>query len=368
MANQQVVNKAQAWIKQEVMDRGRCTGCSACVGLCPYQDFYRDRTVILHDCDRDFGRCYYYCPRSPTDLDALQKALFDPRDLVEGLGACKGLYVTRASDPEVGKAAQHGGTVSALVTLALAEGLIDTAVLTEQDESLTPRAVAVSDPQQVVSKAKSKFSVSPTVSGFNRASRGAAQAVGIVATPCQALALAKMRARPAPGDEQRVQKLKLVVGLFCGWGLSWSRLKALLADRAGGAEILGLDIPPSKHQCLEVQTRLGVLEIPIDQAQACVRESCRSCLDMTCEFADLSVGSARSPEGWQVDKGWNQVVVRSETGKDLLELARSKAVLEFKQVPPGSLEKLQEASRKKRRAGQAEAASQREKGSHVGDQ
>jgi coenzyme F420 hydrogenase subunit beta len=352
-------NQGQTWIKNQVMDQGLCTGCAACVGLCPYQGFYRDQTAIIHECDRTWGRCSAYCPRGQVDLNGLRQAMFDPRHIIPELGAVKGLYMTRASDPKLRDQAQHGGTVSTLVALALEEGLIDTAVLAGQDKNHHSESVAVSDPSRVASLSGSKFSVSPTLAKFNELSQGDPSRIGVVATPCQALALARMRVSPQPGDEARVKNLELVIGLFCGWALSFRELKRLIREKTGAAEINGMDIPPSKHQIMALQTDKGIIEIPMAEVQACVRESCRYCYDLTCEFADLSVGSARSPEGWEVDRGWNQVLVRTEKGQELLELARSRGVLEFKEVPPENLDKLKAASLGKKNTcvGQLEAVS-----------
>ena len=58
---------------------------------------------------------------------------------------------------------------------------------------------------------------------------------------------------------------------------------------------------------------------------------------------------ARSAGGWEVDKGWNQIIVRSEKGEALLKLAQEKGVLEFKEAMEGGLEKLKKASLGKRR-------------------
>jgi coenzyme F420 hydrogenase subunit beta len=128
-------NQGQSWIKNQVMAQGLCTGCAACVGLCPYQKFYRDQTAIIHTCDRTWGRCSAYCPRGQVDLNGLRKSLFDAADVMPELGAVKGLYMTRAKDADVRFGAQHGGTVSALVALALEQGLIDTAVLAEREDN-----------------------------------------------------------------------------------------------------------------------------------------------------------------------------------------------------------------------------------------
>ena len=337
-------NQGQTWIKEQVMDQGLCTGCAACVGLCPYQKFYRDQTAIIHECDRTWGRCSAYCPRGQVDLNGLREAMFDPDDLTPELGAVKGFHMTRASDFQVRDRAQHGGTVTALMALALEQGLIETAVLAEQEEGYRSKSVAVSDPAQVASLSGSKFAVSPTVAKFNEISQGDPSRIGVVATPCQALSLARMRIYPQPGDEQRVNNLELVIGLFCGWALSWKELNRLIREKAGSATVKGMDIPPSQHRIMELHTEKGTIEIPMEEVQACVRESCRYCYDLTCEFADISVGSARSPEGWKVDRGWNQVLVRTEKGQALLDLARTRGVLEFKEVPPENLNKLKAAS------------------------
>lgn len=342
--------RGQTWIRERVLKQGLCTGCTACVGLCPYQGFYKDHTAIIHQCDREWGRCQAYCPRSPVDMDVLKAALFDARDLTPEIGACKGLYITRAADSAIRQKAQHGGTVSALMALALSEGLIDTAVLANKDDRLISRGVSAGSAGQVAEAAGSKFAVSPTVAQFNRASQGEAKAIGVVATPCQALALAKMRHTPQPGDEERIAKLKLTIGLFCGWALDWEGLAKLVEQEAAGLQILGMDIPPSKHQCMELYTDKGTIEIPMAKVQQVVRESCNYCSDMTCEFADLSVGGSRSPEGWDVDKGWNHVIVRTEAGGRLLDLAREQGALEFKEVPEGNLDKIKKAALGKKAA------------------
>jgi len=172
-----------------------------------------------------------------------------------------------------------------------------------------------------------------------------------VATPCQALALAKMRNSRSPRIRENSKRLRLVIGLFCGWAFSSSALKELLAGKVNMGSIIGMDIPPSKYHSLDVFTTEGKLSISLDEVQKCVRPCCHSCSDMTAEFSDISVGSARLPEGWEEARSWNQVIVRTDTGQKLVELARSKGVLEFREVPEGNLEKLKKASLKKKRNG-----------------
>jgi len=284
-----------------------------------------------------------------TDLETLRHALFDPEDLTLELGAFRGLYLTRSTDESVRAAAQHGGTVSTLMMLALSEGIIDTAVVANEKEDLLTEGIAVQDGRGIIASSKSKFVVSPTIGKFNEAARGPSQKIGLVATPCQALALAKMRVNAVAEDEETIRKLHLVIGLFCGWALSWEGLRTLIARKLGDTAIQKLDIPPSRHQCMELTTAAGTIEVPSEEVAAAVRESCRYCFDMTCEFADISVGSARSEEGWEVDKGWNQVIVRTELGERLVDTARSKGLLEFREVPEGNLDKLKRAALNKKK-------------------
>jgi coenzyme F420 hydrogenase subunit beta len=338
----------QKELQKQVMETGLCTNCGACVNLCPYAVAHKDHTIILDPCGREEGRCYAFCPRTPTDLETLRRQ-YDDKDLTPELGALRGFYLTRAADPEVRKSSQHGGTVTTLVSLALEEGLIDTAVLAEEGEGFLPQGVAVQRVSEVKKKGKSRFVVSPNLAAFHRAAKGSAGKIGVVATPCQALALAKMRLKPYPSKDSNIDKLRLVIGLFCGWALSWRELKALLEKRFGKDSILGLDIPPSKHNSMEVHTPKGIVEISLDEVTPFVRKSCRYCWDMTAEFSDLSVGSARVPEGWEVARGWNQVIVRTTAGQELLDLARDRKALEFREMPEGNLERLKKASVNKKR-------------------
>ena len=341
--------RGQKELIEEVHDTGLCTGCGACVNLCPYYATSMDKTVVKDVCDRPAGRCYAFCPRTPTDLASIRKQLFDPQDLTPELGAVKGFYLTRASDPGIRSIAQHGGTVTTLMALALAEGIIDTALLAEGGGATLPRGVAVSDAGGVSKLAKSKFIAAPMVEAFNMAAQSDAQKIGIVATPCQTLALAKMKMKPFPKNDSQIGKLHLTIGLFCGWVLSWRSFKELLDEKVHKQTVVSLDIPPSKYKTMQAETASGMVEIPLEEVEACVREACKFCTDVTAEFSDISVGSARLPDGWEVAKGWNQVIVRTATGEALMQLAKDRQVLEFRDVPDGNLEKLKQASVKKKK-------------------
>lgn len=355
--------KGQRALQQEVTQTPFCTGCGACINLCAYHAACHDEIIMLHGCDIEEGRCYAYCPRTPTDFDLLRKVLFDVADLTPEIGAVRNFCITRAADEFIRAGAQHGGTVTALLILAMKEGLIDSAVTAGKSENLLPKGVTMNSPDEIAANGKTSFVVSPNVAEFNALAWTGGRKIGIAATPCQALALAKMRAKPVAAHAGRVDQLKLVIGLFCGWALSWEKLSALLQKkRINPKNIIGMDVLPSAYQLLQLYTKKGAIDIPLAEIDPdCVRDACRYCTDMTAEFSDISVGSTRLPEGWEAAKGWNQVIARTAIGEQLLDLARTRGVLEFRDVPGGNLDRLKiAAARKRNKAAKSLAAYKRE--------
>jgi coenzyme F420 hydrogenase subunit beta len=339
------------YLQKHVINTGLCTHCGACVNLCPYYTSYNDRIVVLDECTLTDAGCQDVCPGLPTDVTALKSLLFYGKDITPEAGAIKAFYVTRAADPNVRAMAQHGGTVTALIDLALKEKLIDTAVLSGAAEPLLPTGIAVSEAGLAAQSSKSRFVTTPVVAKFNEVVKGTAGIIGIVATPCQALALAKMRTSQKARIRDNSKRLGLVIGLFCGWAFSSLALKEVLTEKVNVDAIIGMDIPPSQYHTLDVFTSKGSVSISLDEIKKCVRSCCHSCSDMTAEFSDISVGSARLPEGWEKAKSWNQLIVRTEAGQKLMDLARSKGVLEFREAPEGNLDRLKQASRNKKKTG-----------------
>jgi len=337
----------QKFLKKYVLEEGLCTGCGACVGLCPYQVIYHDRTVQLHHCDLEDGKCYAFCPRTTTDLTALRKLLFEKDDLTPEIGAVKGYYFSQAVDPELRKIAQHGATVTALMELALAEGLIDSAIVSSRNQEFMQNGAIVNDRVTLRKNAGSKFTVSPTIAAFNQLVTDDKGNIGVVATPCQALALTKMKL--VKEDNPKINQLKLVVGLYCGWTLSAEKYTKLLLEKNIGVEsITGMDIPAGKN-VLELYTNNDAKSIPFDEVQDCIREACLYCMDSTAEYADVSVGSARFAGNWKEVWRWNQLIVRTAKGRELVELAVKRGTLKVREASAESLKELKDAAANKKR-------------------
>jgi coenzyme F420 hydrogenase subunit beta len=227
---------------------------------------------------------------------------------------------------------------------ALREGVIDSAVLTSSDEHMMPGGTVARDEAGVLACAGSNFVASPTLATFNQEVTTDAQRIGVVATPCQALALAKMRASPLE-NRNNIHKLKLVVGLFCTWALRYDGFIEFLEDRLLGNQITRVDIPPPPKQVLRVCAGSHCAAIPLDEVRPFIRRSCNVCIDLTAEFADVSVGAAEGTEGW------NTLIVRSEAGRQLVDAALAAGVIQTGPLSGESLDHLKTAALlKKQRA------------------
>jgi coenzyme F420 hydrogenase subunit beta len=340
---------SQDLLKKRVLETGLCTGCGACVGLCPYQVVYHDRTVQLHNCDLADGKCQAFCPRSEIDLASLRNSMFDSKDLTPEIGAVKGYYLSRSTDLKLREIAQHGGTVTALMELALAEAIIDSAIVSAGGRDFEQNSINVKNKAVLRRKTGSKFTVSHTIATFNRVAGEDSRNIGAVVTPCQALALAKMKLKPRQDDTGNIDKLKMVIGLYCGWTLSAEKFKALLLqNNINPATITGMDIPVGK-KALVLKTGNGEELISFDHVESCVREACRYCIDSTAEFADISVGSARFGNEWEEMRQWNQLIVRTAKGSQLVDLAEKLGVLEIREAPAEILRGLKRAAAEKKK-------------------
>ena len=300
--------------------------------------------VTLDDCNLAQGRCYAFCPRTPVDLNLLSQTVLGVPYPASELGTAKEMLMARAADGALRSRAQYGGTVSALVTFALRTELIDTAVLTTSDEGILPTGRAVRDGSGVLACAGSNFVASPTLETFNQEAARDAQRIGVVATPCQTLALAKMRASPLE-NRNNIDKLTLVIGLFCTWALKYRDFVRFLDERVPLDQIVKVDIPPPPANVFEVYANSTRVTIPLDQVRAFIRPTCNTCIDMTAEFADVSVGAAEGIAGW------NTLIVRSEAGAKLVEAARAAAALEVAPLPDANLAHLKEAALLKKKRG-----------------
>jgi len=180
----------------EVIDVGLCTLCGACAGGCPYLVHSKGKIVLMDSCSRSDGQCYQYCPRTYVDMDAISQKVFGVPYTVDELGTAKEVLMARSTDSRIKQRAQYGGTVTTLLSLALAEGLIDGAVLAKTLDDKTPGAVLARNAEGVLRCAGSSYMACPILQAYNRIPKDVNHALAVVGVPCQVLAISKMKREP----------------------------------------------------------------------------------------------------------------------------------------------------------------------------
>ena len=88
-------------------------------------------------------------------------------------------------------------------------------------------------------------------------------------------------------------------------------------------------------------------EIPLDDVYQAKLPGCALCPDLTAELADISVGAVEGRPGW------NTVLVRTAAGKQLMDLALAKGLLEYEELDREGLAGLSIAAQNKRQRGLA---------------
>jgi coenzyme F420 hydrogenase subunit beta len=327
----------QETLIREILEKDRCSACGACVGLCPYFTFFQGRVVALDRCSLSKGRCGQFCPHLQPNTALEQDR---PGKVLER-------WMTRAQAPNPRKQGQYGGTVTALVLLALELDWIQEAVLTGARRNGEPEGRVCRTRAEILDCAGSKYAGAGTLSALHPLLETDGGLQGVVGTPCQLTAVENIRSyRSEQGLPADTVALK--IGLFCTWSLPYAKIRKILLEKGVTEPILKYDVPPPPAEEFLVFTRKNRVAIPLTELRPLVPRGCQTCGDMTAEAADIAVGSAEGVPGW------NTVLIRTERGLELFGEARSKNVLQVKPLPDENWEHLGTAVANKKRRARAE--------------
>ncbi|MDL2286730.1 Coenzyme F420 hydrogenase/dehydrogenase, beta subunit C-terminal domain [Desulfococcaceae bacterium OttesenSCG-928-F15] len=319
-------------LKRDVLQKGLCTLCGACMDWCPYLKNLEDHLVMPFDCLAQEGRCIAVCPRIPTDWEEVRKRFFAEKETDPDLGVVAGIYKVRAKNPV--HHSQDGGSVSALLLHGLGAGLAESALLTRSAGGLTPEPFLAKTPEEIREAAGSRYFVAAGLRLLSSPEASSDKAIMVVGRPCQIRALRKIQLYE---ESKGIPRQFFSIGLFCTWQLSWS-FGDFLSREFPEKTIQRITIP--RHG-LEVDFGEGSRSVSMDTVRAHTRPACQSCSDMGAELADISAGA------FEEEKGWNTLIVRSEAGMHWFEGARSRGDLLVEAYPEGELGRLKQAARNK---------------------
>jgi len=337
----------------EVIRKDRCSGCGACVSVCPPGIITMKPVAGKDEQPTLAGKCilceycYYQCPWTepqPSDMDVFGR----PRSETEEVGVVLASYSAKATKDEILKVASDGGVVTSLLAYMLQNGLADAAVVSglSEKEIWKPEPKVVFSVEELLKAAGTRYTVSPTLIGLSSAvDEYAKNKVVVVGTPCQIRAVRKMQFS-RHGAYKYGSKVTLTIGLFCMESFYYDRLiKEYLPQKTDLSKISKFSIRKGKF--IVEAGGAKVVDVALNEVKAYARGSCHFCTDFTAELADISVGSVGSPDGWST------VLVRSVKAKDIFDEAVNAGFIECKpldQVKPGLTSVLKLSKSKKEKA------------------
>jgi coenzyme F420 hydrogenase subunit beta len=309
---------------ERVVQTGLCAGCGACVMACPrnvldydhadYRPVNLEPTTSPDQCAhgaRGCDICTRACPRlSSWEADgelALHGRTHQPDEVY---GIAEGIWLARATRPDVLAAGQDGGLVSALLIWGLENGRIEGALCSRRSAARPWDAepFLATSPAEVLQAAGSRYTYSANPLAMRQAEQGGLRRLALVGTGCQAAMNGTLLAHRVNKYARRIQ---LTIGLLCSKTFEYEGLRQVLEEQGVPlADVAKLDI---KGKLLVWRRSTGErVDIPLKRLRPFTREGCRLCPDFAASLADLSVG------GLGQQTGWTLTIVRTQRGADWL--------------------------------------------------
>lgn len=309
-------------LKEEVWDEGTCSGCGACVAVCPADSLYfSDEPGISHPnsagyCKQESdnvpcGACYEVCPR----VRPQQKEL---------LGKYLNITGARATTDIAHR--QSGGAVTAILANAFASRIIDGVITVAEDRwTHRPSSILITSAGEMLEHAGSRYNWSvPVLQSLKTAvidkklSR-----LAIVGTPCVVQAAQLMRDSSHDLVKPFGKAIRIVVGLFCTESFNYYPLMDEILRQQKNIpsyEIVRMDVKGKLELTLGDGT---VTSLPLKEIEPAIKAGCHVCTDFSALQSDLSAGSVGTPEGWTT------LMVRTEEGSRFVESAVQSQYLEL---------------------------------------
>lgn len=308
-----------------IVDEKLCVDCGACLSFCPVNaiTIVDEAPVIDENRCIGCGVCNVACPRTFLYMDLIRNYVKGgSADLEkEPIAFYRGAFSAQTKKEEIRKVCQDGGIVTSLLTYLFDHNMIDgVLVVKKAGENWKSEPVVITNKEDLLQTAGTKYVITPTLVGLEKAKKMGLKKIAVVGTPCQIQAVRKSQVF-SDFLLGLMGEIFLTIGIFCMENFAYQNLRKISEEycKVSLENVHKMDI--SRGQ-FSVHTKTGeCASVPVKEVSSLARDACHVCPDLTNELADISVGSIGSPPGWST------VLIRTEKGKEIFQKAQEEGYL-----------------------------------------
>ena len=325
-----------------------CMGCGTCVSICPSnaidmeikggQYYPKLDKVKCVGC----SKCVAVCPGISVSANSMADELWPSSKEDPRLGKFKSAFIGYSNDSKIRFEAASGGIATSLILGLMRRKIIDGAVLTRMSESdpLLPDSFVARTEEDVLAAQTSKYCPTSTA-GLVRELKttGEEGRFAFVGLPCQVHGVRKLQEQ----EEWAKKKIRLIIGIFCSHGLTFSGTRLILGKFARRYE----NIEKLQYRGKGWPGVFSVKYMNGEEFSISLDEywppffgpcfftpyRCLTCHDLTSELADISLGDAWIKEIRENDNvGTSIIIVRAPFAEEMLNCMRQSNEISLKEI------------------------------------
>ena len=184
---------------KDVVSTDQCVGCATCVVVCPFNclEYHKGKPKLVKKCET-CGICPKVCPRYKWSWAEAEKFVFGEDFERKDFGVYRSIALAQAKDEKIRENCQDGGAVTALITYAFKDGIIEGAAISGKsgEKPLLPVPVLASTPEEAIENAGTRYAYSPNMLALQEGTKQRKKSLAFVGTPCQIHAIRKIQMFP----------------------------------------------------------------------------------------------------------------------------------------------------------------------------
>lgn len=351
---------------KNVMDVVRwrlCVGCGVCVCVCPEKaisllDINSDgiRPQINKDACKSCGACLNVCPGLRVSCTRFEKPLKQIRELERDWGTVLEVWEGYARDPEFRLRGSSGGAASALALCCIEQMGFGNVlhVGTNRNEPWRNKTIISHSRDDLLFATGSRYSPASPCEALGNVETSNKMSV-FIGKPCDIQGLRQLQTV----NERIAHKVTAAIGIFCaGTPSTQGTLDLLNRMKINKESVKEIRYRgngwPGKWEAQLEEPGLLAPSLSYREAWGFLQKyrpyRCHLCPDGTNELSDISCGDPWYRDIKMGEPGYSLVVVRTKTGKDIVQRSIDTGYLVLQRSTPEILLKSQRNLLEKKKA------------------